>query len=141
MSKYYPIWKIEQQNQRAKYLITGMFWWSRWDSNPRPPRCELDDRQKRKYLPFQKLQPPKNNQGFAVLSHFLPSRTRSVRLFLSTYWPLGISRLRGVFEHLKSASRARLSLCHSFWSQKRENESYGVLRYTSQREQRVPSQL
>ena len=53
-------------------------------SNPRPPHCELDARQKRKRLPFPKLQPPKL-KGFYGLSHSLPSRIRRVLLFFGPY--------------------------------------------------------
>src|SRR6266436_2760766 len=70
-------------------MITGSFWWSRWDSNPRPLRCESDYRQNAKYLPFQKLQPLREINGFPVLSHSLPSRIRRVLFFLATYWPFG----------------------------------------------------
>ena len=35
-----------------------------------------------KYLPFRKLQPPREIKGFPVLSHSLPSRIRRVLLFL-----------------------------------------------------------
>ncbi len=65
------------------------FWWSRGGSNPRPLRCELDNRQNAKYLPFRKLQPPKKIKGFYILSHSLPSRTRPVLFFLVTYWSFG----------------------------------------------------
>jgi hypothetical protein len=54
-------------------------------SNSWPPHCELDARQKRKLLPFRKLQPPKKIKGFYIPSHFLPSHTRHVLLFLVTY--------------------------------------------------------
>jgi hypothetical protein len=57
---------------------------------PWPPHCELGSRQIVKYLPFRKLQPPGDFKGFPVFSHSLPSRTRGVLLFLSTYWPHGI---------------------------------------------------
>jgi hypothetical protein len=33
--------------------------------------CELGSRQKRKYLPFRKLQPPKKINGFHISSHLL----------------------------------------------------------------------
>jgi hypothetical protein len=56
---------------------------------PLTPHCELDNRQNVKYLPFQKLQPPRDFKGFPVLSHSLPSRIRRVLFFLATYWPLG----------------------------------------------------
>ena len=62
-------------------------WWSRGGSNSWPPHCELDDRQKCKYLPFQKLQPPRKIKGFAVLSHSLPAPHRAVLPILSTNWP------------------------------------------------------
>src|SRR5258706_6772795 len=74
---------------RAKSLVRRALWWSRWDSNPRPLRCESDYRQIAKYLPFRKLQPPREINGFPVLSHSLPSATGSFLVFLSTYWPLG----------------------------------------------------
>src|SRR6266436_1692324 len=74
---------------RAKPLVRFNFWWSRWDSNPRPLRCEPDYRQNAKLLPFQKLQPPREINGFPVLSHSLPSRIRHVLLFLATYCHLG----------------------------------------------------
>src|SRR6266446_10707955 len=73
----------------VKSLLRYDLWWSRWDSNPRPLRCELAYRQKRKLLPFRKLQPPKKNRGFPLLSYSLPSRRRRVQLILATYWPLG----------------------------------------------------
>ena len=57
---------------------------------PLPPHCELGYRQKRKYLPFRKLQPPKKIKGFDIPSHSLPSRIRHVLLFLATYWPVEI---------------------------------------------------
>ncbi len=66
------------------------YWWSRGGSNSWPPHCELDARQKRKYLPFQKLQPPRDLKGFPALSHSIPSGIRCVQLFLATYWPVGI---------------------------------------------------
>src|SRR6266478_6567098 len=68
---------------RAKPLMRLKFWWSRWDSNQRPLRCELDNRQNSKYLPFQKLQPPRDFEGFPVFSHSLPSLIRHVLFF----WP------------------------------------------------------
>src|SRR5260370_19265850 len=74
----------------ANSLVRRYLWWSRWDSNPRPLRCESDYRQNAKYLPFRKLQPPREINGFPVLSHSLPSRIRRVLFFLATYWPLGI---------------------------------------------------
>jgi hypothetical protein len=40
-------------------------------SNPRPMRCELDARQKRKCLPFPQLQPPKKNPRVLTFSTFL----------------------------------------------------------------------
>src|SRR6266850_4004841 len=73
----------------AKSLVRGDLWWSSGDSNPGPPHCESDYRKNAKYLPFRKLQPPRDFKGFPVLSHSLPSRTCHVLLFLSTYWPLG----------------------------------------------------
>jgi hypothetical protein len=56
-------------------------------SKPWPPHCELDDRQKRKYLPFRKLQPQKKIKGFGVLSHSLSPPHRHVLQILSTNWP------------------------------------------------------
>src|SRR5712692_1932761 len=41
-------------------------------SNHWPLHCELDYRQKRKLLPFRKLQPPKENRGFLHSFPFLP---------------------------------------------------------------------
>src|SRR6266508_3663801 len=74
---------------RAKSLVHLALWWSRWDSNSWPPHCESDARQKRKLLPFRKLQPPKKNRGFPVLSHSLLFHILRVLLFLGTYWLLG----------------------------------------------------
>jgi hypothetical protein len=73
------------------------------DRNPWPPHCELDDRHKRKYLPFKKLQPPKNIKGFAVLSHSLPAPYRAVLRILSTNWPqnFGSALVRQIDSHLR----------------------------------------
>jgi hypothetical protein len=65
----------------------------------RPTHCESDSRQKRKYLPFRKLQPPRDFEGFPVPSYSLPSRIRRVQLFFGhllaiwtvTYWPFGLT--------------------------------------------------
>ena len=89
LSRNFAICEIGREDQRTKYLITGAFWWSRGGSNSWPPHCESDSRQKRKLLPFRKLQPPRDFKGFPVFSHSLPSHIRRVQLFLSTYWPLG----------------------------------------------------
>jgi hypothetical protein len=67
----------------AKPLKIMSFWWSRWDSNPRPLRCENGYRQKRKLLPFRKLQPPREINGFHVLSHSLPR----VQVMCCYFWP------------------------------------------------------
>ena len=48
------------------------------------PHCEKDYRQKRKLLPFRKLQPPRDFEGFHIASHPLPSLLHHV-LFLATY--------------------------------------------------------
>ncbi len=40
MSTYWPFGKVEEYDQRAKYLTAGVFWWSSGDSNPGPPHCE-----------------------------------------------------------------------------------------------------
>ena len=48
------------------------------------PNCHLkpiDARQKRKLLPFRKLQPPKKEWRFSCSLPFLPSRISSVLLF------------------------------------------------------------
>ena len=50
--------------------------------------CELDARQKRKYLPFRKLRPPKKNSGF----QFFPIPYRPVYVACSYFWP-GIGQL------------------------------------------------
>ena len=47
-------------------------------------------RQKRKYLPFLRLQPPQIYQGFYILSHSLQSSTRCVLEILVTNLPPGI---------------------------------------------------
>jgi hypothetical protein len=39
---------------------------------PDLPRCELDNRQKAKYLPFRKLQPPKKIKALYIPYHLLP---------------------------------------------------------------------
>ena len=40
LSTYWPLGNDGKRTGVAKYLITQTFWWSRWDSNPRPLRCE-----------------------------------------------------------------------------------------------------
>jgi len=62
-------------------------WWSRGGSNSWPPHCELDARQKRKYLPFLKLQPPRICERFPSFPILLPRVRVGVLLFLSTNWP------------------------------------------------------
>jgi len=90
--------KLTRQMLRAKSLVHLAIWWSRWDSNPRPLRCELHNRQNAEYLPFRKLQPPKKIKGFYILSHSSPSLIRGVLFFLVTYWSHG-RRLFFVIEH------------------------------------------
>src|SRR6266481_4821688 len=81
LSTYWPLGKESNRTSATNYLITRTLWWSRWDSNPRPLRCESDYRQNAKYLPFLKLQPPREINGFPVLSHSLPSSIGSVLFF------------------------------------------------------------
>ena len=104
--------------RRAKSLVRRALWWSRWDSNPRPLRCELDTRQKPKLLPFLKLQPPRDLKGFPVLSHSLPSRTRSVQLFLSTYWPLGFLQPKQL--------RCQIGISNDTYQPTRESKNFPV---------------
>ena len=97
----------------ANSLVRRYLWWSRWDSNPRPLLCESDYRQNAKYLPFRKLQPPREINDFPVLSHSLPSRIRRVLFFLATYWPLGnssIDTLEMPNCHLKRQARVSIRL-------------------------------
>src|SRR6266851_7349027 len=88
-------------------MVRFDLWWSRWDSNPRPLRCEMDYRQNAKYLPFRKLQPPREINDFPVLSHSLPSRIRHVLFFLATYWPLGNGiQKKGLVHQMNSFNRS-----------------------------------
>ncbi len=63
--------------------IEEKYWWSRGGSNSWPPHCELDTRQKRKLLPFRKLQPPRDLKGF----RFFPIRYHRVPVACSYFCP------------------------------------------------------
>jgi hypothetical protein len=59
------------------------------DSNLPPLGPKPIIRQKRKYLTFRKLQPPKKIKDFYIPSYPLPSHIGSLLLFLVNYWPVG----------------------------------------------------
>src|ERR1051325_526254 len=53
----------------------------------RPWSYESPSRQRSKFLPFRKLQPPRNFRGFYIAFHLLHSVVRQVLLILDTNWP------------------------------------------------------
>ena len=82
---------LENDKIVSNQLISLSVWWSRWHSEPTTSALRNGlSAENVSYCFFEKLQPPRDFDGFHVPSDSLPSLTRGVLLFLATYCPLGI---------------------------------------------------
>src|SRR6266404_1629105 len=83
-------------------LILRNLWWSRWDSNPRPLRCESDYRQNAKYLPFKSC----SHQEKSMVFPFFPIPYHRVHVASCFFWPrIGHLEIRSVGAFLEDMSR------------------------------------